>query len=136
MLCSPTENPAFYAATIGGLGLTGLISWATLRLKPIVSRMIDYEGIQFHGIDEFLDLTNQSKDIEYTVSWTDCASNSRTFARGVFTQGAPSARRDQPKPSAKPKLIFPFDAPAFALNHLRVGRFNTAFFRKQIRKRV
>ncbi len=43
-LCSPTENPDLYAATIGGLGLTGLISWATLRLKPIVSRMIDYEG--------------------------------------------------------------------------------------------
>src|SRR5271155_5693449 len=70
-LCSPTENADLYAATIGGLGLTGLISWATLQLKPIVSRMIDYEGIQFHGIDEFLDLTEQSKDIEYTVSWVD-----------------------------------------------------------------
>ena len=63
-LCTPTENPDWFAATIGGLGLTGFISWATLRMKPIVSRMIDYEGIQFHGIDEFLDLTNQSKDIE------------------------------------------------------------------------
>src|SRR5438477_290492 len=66
LLCSPTENPAFFAATIGGLGLTGLINWATLRLKPIVSRMIDYEGIQFHGIDEFLDLSNQFNDTEYT----------------------------------------------------------------------
>ena len=53
-LCSPTENPDWFAATIGGMGLTGLITWAQLRLKPIVSRMIDYEGIQFHGIDEFL----------------------------------------------------------------------------------
>jgi FAD/FMN-containing dehydrogenase len=136
MLCSPTSNPDFYAATIGGLGLTGLISWATLRLKPIVSRMIDYEGIQFHGIDEFLDLTNQSKDIEYTVSWIDCASTGRNFARGVFMQGDHSARRDELKPSAKPKLVFPFDAPGFALNHLSVSLFNTAFFHKQIHKRV
>jgi FAD/FMN-containing dehydrogenase len=136
LLCSPTENPDFYAATIGGLGLTGLISWATLLLKPIVSRMIDYEGIQFHGIDEFLDLTNQSKDIEYTVSWIDCASNGRNFARGIFMQGDHSARRDTLKPSAKPKLIFPFDAPAFALNHFSVGLFNTAYFHKQIHKRV
>jgi FAD/FMN-containing dehydrogenase len=135
-LCSPTENPDFYAASIGGLGLTGVITWATLRLKPIVSRKIDYEGIQFHGIDEFLDLTNQSKDIEYTVSWVDCASTGRNFARGVFMQGDHSTRKDDLIPSPKPKLIFPFDAPGFALNHLSVSLFNTAFFHKQIRKRV
>jgi len=135
-LCSPTENAELYAATIGGLGLTGLISWATLRLKPIVSRMIDYEGIQFHGIDEFLDLTDQSKDIEYTVSWVDCASTGRNFARGVFMQGDHSAKRDELKPSPKPKLVFPFDAPGMALNHLSVSLFNTAFFHKQVHKRV
>ncbi len=92
-LCSPTENLDFYVATIGGLGLTGLITWATLRLKPIVSRMIDYEGIQFHGIDEFLALTEQTKNIEYTVSWVDCASTGRNFCRGVFMQGDHSTRK-------------------------------------------
>jgi len=135
-LCSPTENPDFFAATIGGLGLTGVITWATLRLKPIVSRKIDYEGIQFHGIDEFLDLTNQSKDIEYTVSWIDCASTGKNFARGVFMQGDHSAKKGDLTPSPRPKLVFPFDAPGFALNHLSVSLFNTAFFHKQIHKRV
>jgi FAD/FMN-containing dehydrogenase len=135
-LCSPAQNADLYAATIGGLGLTGLITWATLRLKPIVSRMIDYEGIQFHGIDEFLDLTSQSKDIEYTVSWVDCTSTGRNFARGVFMQGDHSPRRDDLKPSPKPRLVFPFDAPGFALNPLSVSLFNTAYFHKQIHKRV
>jgi FAD/FMN-containing dehydrogenase len=135
-LCSPTENPDWFSATIGGLGLTGLISWATLRLKPIVSRKIDYEGIQFHGIDEFLDLTNQSKDIEYTVSWVDVTSTGRNFARGIFMQGDHSAKRDDLTRSPKPKLVFPFDAPGFALNSLSVSLFNTAFFHKQIHKRV
>ncbi|MEO6983153.1 MAG: FAD-binding oxidoreductase [Edaphobacter sp.] len=135
-LCSPTENPDWYAATIGGLGLTGLIAWATLRLKPIVSRKIDYEGIQFHGIDEFLDLTNQSKDIEYTVSWVDATSTGKNFARGIFMQGDHSTKRDDLKPSPRPKLVFPFDAPAFALNRLSVGLFNTVFFHKQIHERV
>jgi FAD/FMN-containing dehydrogenase len=134
--CTPTENPDLYAATIGGLGLTGVITWATLRLKPIVSRLIDYEGIQFHGIDEFLDLTEQSKDIEYTVSWIDCASTGRNFARGVFMQGDHSTRRGDLRQSPRPKLVFPFDAPSFALNHLSVSLFNTAFFHKQIHKRV
>jgi FAD/FMN-containing dehydrogenase len=136
VICSPTENLDFYGATIGGLGLTGVITWATLRLKPIVSRMIDYEGIQFHGIDEFLDLTEQSKDIEYSVSWVDVTSTGRNFARGVFMQGDHSTRKDSLGQSAKPKLAFPFDAPGFALNSLSVSLFNTAFFHKQIHKRV
>jgi FAD/FMN-containing dehydrogenase len=135
-ICSPTENPDFFSATIGGLGLTGLISWATLRLKPIVSRKIDYEGIQFHGIDEFLDLTRQSENIEYTVSWIDCASTGRNFARGIFMQGDHSAKKDDLTRSPKPRLVFPFEAPGFALNHATVSLFNTAFFHKQIHKRV
>jgi FAD/FMN-containing dehydrogenase len=135
-LCSPTENADWFAATIGGLGLTGFISWATLRLKPIVSRKIDYEGIQFHGIDEFLDLTSQSHDIEYTVSWVDVTSTGRNFARGIFMQGDHSAKRDTLSTSPKPKLVFPFEAPGFALNSLSVSLFNTAYFHKQIHKRV
>ena len=135
-VCSPTENAELYAATIGGLGLTGLISWATLRMRPIVSRKIDYEGIQFHGVDEFLYLTNQSQHIEYTVSWVDCVSTGKNFARGIFMQGDHSRVPDDLKPSPEPKLVFPFDAPGFALNHLSVSAFNSAFFHKQIHKRV
>ena len=135
-LCTQTENPDYYAATIGGLGLTGFISWATLRLRPIVSRMIDYEGIQFHGIDEFLDLTRQSQHVEYTVSWVDCASTGKNFCRGVFMLGDHSPVPAELKPSPEPKLIFPFDAPGFALNHTTVSLFNTVFFHKQLKPRV
>ncbi|ADW70402.1 FAD-binding oxidoreductase [Granulicella tundricola] len=134
--CSQTENPDWFAATIGGLGLTGLIPWAQVRLRPIVSRMIDYEGIQFHGIDEFLDLTQQSQSVEYTVSWIDCASTGKNFARGVFMQGDHSRIPGELKPSPEPKLVFPFDAPGFALNHATVSLFNTAFFHKQMKPRV
>ena len=140
-LCSPVENPDFYTATIGGLGLTGLISWAQLRLKPIVSRRIDYEGIQFHGIDEFLDLMQQSRDIEYIASWIDCASTGRNFARGVFMQGDHSTKRDDLRPSSDAKLAFPFDVPGFdvpgfALNRLTSRLANAALFHKQMHERV
>jgi len=135
-LCSATENPDWYEATIGGLGLTGVITWAQLRLRPIVSRMIDYEGIQFHGIDEFLDLTRQSQHVEYTVSWVDCASTGKNFARGIFMLGDHSRIPAELKPSPEPKLVFPFDAPGFALNHTTVSMFNTVFFHKQIKPRV
>ncbi|ADW71441.1 FAD-binding oxidoreductase [Granulicella tundricola] len=134
--CSKTENPDWFAATIGGLGLTGLIPWAQIRLRPIVSRMIDYEGIQFHGIDEFLELTRQAEKVEYTVSWVDCASTGKNFARGVFMQGDHSLIPGELKPSQEPKLVFPFDAPGFALNHTTVSLFNTLFFHKQMKPRV
>ena len=135
-LCSPTENPDWYAATIGGMGLTGLITWAQLRLRPIVSRGIDYEGIQFHGIDEFLDLKQQYQHVEYTVSWVDCASTGKNFARGIFMLGDHSKVPAELKPSPEPKLVFPFDAPGFALNHTTVSMFNSVFFHKQIKPRV
>ena len=135
-LCSPTENPDWYSATIGGLGLTGLIPWAQVRLRPIVSRLIDYEGIQFHGIDEFLDLTRQSEHVEYTVSWIDCASTGKNFARGIFMLGDHSKTPGPLTPSPEPKLVFPFDAPGFALNHTTVSMFNTVFFHKQMKPNV
>ena len=135
-ICSASENPELYSATIGGLGLTGLITWAQLRLRPIVSRKIDYEGIQFHGIDEFLDLTNQSAHIEYTVSWIDCTSTGQNFARGIFMQGDHSRTPGPLTPSPEPKLVFPFEAPGFALNSTSVSLFNNAFFHKQRQKRV
>jgi FAD/FMN-containing dehydrogenase len=135
-ICSPTENPDWYAATIGGLGLTGFIPWAQLKLRPIVSRMIDYVGIQYHGVDEFLDLTRQSQNVEYTVSWVDCVSTGKNFARGVFMQGDHSSVPSELKPSPEPKLAVPFDAPGFALNHLSVSLFNTAIFNKQLKRRV
>ena len=134
--CSPTDNPDWYAATIGGLGLTGVITWIQLRLKPIVSRLIDFEGIQFHGIDEFLALTEQYKGVEYTVSWIDCVSTGKNFARGIFMLGDHSKIPDELSISGQPKLVFPFDAPSFALNGASVAAFNTVFFHKQLKPRV
>jgi FAD/FMN-containing dehydrogenase len=135
-LCSLTENPEWFAATIGGMGLTGVITWAQLRLKPIVSRLIDYQGIQFHGIDEFLDLKQQYRHVEYNVSWVDCVSTGRNFARGIFMPGDHSKIPTKLKPSPEPRLVFPFEAPGFALNRTTVSMFNTVFFHKQLKSHV
>jgi FAD/FMN-containing dehydrogenase len=136
MICSAKDNPDWFAATIGGMGLTGLITWAQLRLQPIVSRMIDYTGIQFHGIDEFLALKKQYEHVAYTVSWVDCVSTGKNFARGIFMLGDHSKAPGELKTSPKPKLVFPFNAPGFALNKFSVSAFNTVFFHKQMKQRV
>ena len=93
-------------------------------------------GFQFHGIDEFLDLTRQSEHVEYTVSWIDCASTGKNFARGIFMLGDHAKTPGPLTPSPEPKLVFPFDAPGFALNHTTVSMFNSVFFHKQMKPNV
>jgi FAD/FMN-containing dehydrogenase len=134
LLCSPTENPEWFRATIGGMGLTGLITWAEFQLKPISSRLIRYEGIKFHGIDEFLQLSREAQHHEYTVAWIDCVSTGRNFARGIFMQGDHSPDRGPLTLSRKPKLKMPFDLPGFALSRPSVMAFNTLYYNKQLTK--
>jgi FAD/FMN-containing dehydrogenase len=133
LLCSPTENQEWFTATIGGMGLTGLIAWAEVRLRPIVSRSIDYIGEKFVGIDEFLDLS-QKATAEYTVAWIDCVATGRNFARGIFMQGEHSKEPGKLTRSSEPWLTFPIDLPAFALNRFTMAAFNTAYYHKQLPK--
>jgi FAD/FMN-containing dehydrogenase len=133
LLCSPTENPDVYAATIGGMGLTGLLSWAEVQMRPIVSRRIRYQSTQFVGLEEFVALS-QATTREYSVAWIDCVAQGRNFGRGIFIQGEHDENPGPLTPSAKPKLTLPFDLPAFALNRSSVGAFNTLYYNKQISK--
>src|SRR5271156_5769462 len=133
LVCSPTENEAWFAATVGGMGLTGLITWAEVRLRPIVSRSMDYLGEKFVGIDEFLALS-QKATAEYTVAWIDCVSTGRNFARGIFMQGEHSKEPGKLNKSREPWLSFPIDLPAFALNRFTMSAFNTAYYHKQFSK--
>jgi FAD/FMN-containing dehydrogenase len=134
VVCSATENPEWYAATIGGMGLTGLISWAELQLRPIVSRRIRYRSTKFVGLEEFVALSQASAHKEYSVAWIDCVAQGRNFARGRFLQGEHDENPGPLAPLAKPKVALPFDLPAFALSRATVGSFNTLYYHKQMSK--
>jgi FAD/FMN-containing dehydrogenase len=133
MICSATQNPEWYTATIGGMGLTGLISWAEVQLRPIVSRRIRLQSTRFVGLDEFVQLSRASTR-EYSVAWIDCVAQGRNFARGIFMQGE---HEESPGPLTtldKPKFTLPFDLPGFALSRTSVGAFNTVYYHKQMSK--
>jgi FAD/FMN-containing dehydrogenase len=132
--CSPTENVDWYGMTIGGMGLTGLISWADVQMRPIQSRKIRYKGTKFIGIDEFVELSRAGAGSEYTVAWIDCVAQGKNFARGIFMQGDHSEIPEELTPSPSPKLGMPFDLPGFVLNRSSVGLFNTLYYNKQLGK--
>lgn len=136
IVCSAQENPEMYRATIGGMGLTGLITWIQVLLRPIASRKIRYEGTKFHGIDEFLELSEAGMSSECTMAWIDCVSRGKNFARGIYMQGDHSELVEPKKISAAPKLSVPFDFPSWALNRTSMRMFNELYYRKQWRRRA
>jgi len=133
MLCSHTENREMFSATIGGLGLTGIITWAKIQLKKINSPVIDAENCKFGSIDEFLTLASDSEnDFEYTVSWIDCTAKRTNLGRGIFIRGNHSGTQSALGIPKDKKIPFPVNAPNALLNKLTIKAFNGLYYNRQI----
>src|SRR5579862_1973803 len=110
ILCSATENPEWFAATAGGLGLTGVLTWAEIQLRRIPGPAMDVETIRFANLDEFLALCAESdRDFEYTVAWVDCLGRGKQLGRGLMQRanhapGNPATARPR-------RLSVPFTPP-------------------------
>jgi FAD/FMN-containing dehydrogenase len=133
LICSPTTNVELFKATIGGLGLTGLITWADISLKPIRGPYIEEESIKFYSLREFFEISRSTKEQhEYTVAWLDCVASGPDLGRGIFMRGrhadSPSKGNDTYKES---KLSIPINLPHWALNNYSVKAFNFLYFNKQ-----
>ena len=139
LICSPTQNSDYFRATIGGLGLTGIILWAEFRLKKIANPFIHMERIRFGSLDEFMEISASSDDhYEYTVSWMDCLSGGDHIARGLFWRGnhateaeGASSHVHHPLP-----LRVPFDVPSFLINKFTVKLAIEAIYRSQLNKKI
>ncbi len=132
MECSPTKNAEWFRATIGGFGLTGLITRADVKLRPIVSRKINYRSTKFTGIDEFVELSRASSRVECAVAWIDCVSKGNNFARGIFMQSEHLPVPEKLSGSSTWSLTVPVAMPAMLLNHFTVGAFNSIYYHKQL----
>jgi FAD/FMN-containing dehydrogenase len=136
LLCSPTENPEWYQATIGGLGLTGLILWAEIALKPIANPYIDLETIRYGHLDEFFQLSSESdRDFEYTVSWIDCLARGRSLGRGLFMRANHAAALCPDRPRAPHRgFTFPVEPPLSLVNGVTLRAFNFLYYHRQLKK--
>ena len=136
--CSSAENPDWFHATIGGLGLTGLITWVELRLKAISGPLVDQEIIRYGRLEEFFRLSRESDaTYEYTVAWIDCAATGASRGRGLFIRGnGAKGGQDRPAKAGRAPLSVPFDAPFALINGLSLRLFNALYYRKQLQERV
>lgn len=133
LVCSAQRNAEWFAATVGGLGLTGLITQATLQLRRIASPWMSTETCRFHSLDEFFALSEQSaRDHEYTVAWIDCASAGDKLGRGLFTRANHAPALADARPSAPSRrLRVPFTPPFSLINRLSLRAFNSLYFHRQ-----
>ena len=131
-VCSPSDDAELYAATIGGLGLTGIITWAELQLRRVDGPYMDVETVPFRSIDEFFDVSADSDErYEYTMSWIDCLAVGRHLGRGMLMRGNHAWQKSIPGRSAEPRSRFsvPFTLPPALLNPLSVRAFNAVIYR-------
>lgn len=135
LTCSARENQELFAATIGGMGLTGLIISAKIRLKKALP-LIEQEVIKFKSLTELQEIEEASlNNYEYTVSWIDTLAKGKEFGRGLYFRGNHSKNIHKEMSTylhSNPKLQVFFDAPNFFLSELNIKIFNTMLFHKQI----
>lgn len=145
VVCSREDHGDLFRATIGGLGLTGIITWAEFPLVPIDSHGIESESIKTRDLDEFFDLSEASEaDWPFIVSWVDVTASGRGLGRGLFNRGRFASREWAERlpedrrllPPKEPRLSVPFDLPGFLLNPFTIRWFNRLYYAKQFRDRV
>jgi FAD/FMN-containing dehydrogenase len=126
LACSAESNPDLYRATIGGLGLTGLITWAEIRLRPVKGPWVGQRALRFRSLDEFFALCEPlERDHGYVVAWLDCASRAAT--RGVFFAGD---HADDPGPAPRRSARrIPLEIPFSLVNGPTLRAFNELYYR-------
>jgi FAD/FMN-containing dehydrogenase len=138
--CSREENPELFWATVGGMGLTGVILTARIRLRAVETGYIEVNKRKAKNLDEAIALFEETSDnYLYSVAWIDCLATGDSLGRSVLIQGN-HARLDRlgPRentrplaPSLKNMKSVPFNFPGFALNRFSVKAFNTLYYAEQ-----
>lgn len=127
--CSPGANSSLFSASIGGLGLTGIIHWAQLQLMPIRASQIDTNTVRFANLAEFFSLADELDDKhEYSVAWVDCLAKGADTGRGVFIVGD-HAQYGSLEVGKRARLSMPLTPPVSLINKLSLGAFNNLYWR-------
>ena len=137
---SPTAEPELFWATIGGMGLTGIVTTVTMRLLKIETDKVLVDTTRFSNLDDVMAaMIDGDDDYRYSVAWVDCMTKGSSMGRAILTRGEHATRRDLQSPSlvapAPTRLRVPFNAPSGLLNPLSIRAFNEVWFRSAPRRR-
>ncbi len=142
---SPTERPELFWATVAGMGLTGVILDATIRLIPIATSRLAVDTDRAPDLDTLLAAMEEGDQwFRYSVAWIDPMARGRHLGRGVLTR-ADHATVDQvaPRQAVDPlaydprqRITVPLAPSPGVINHATIKAFNGLWYRKAPRRRV
>jgi len=135
--CSPEAEAQLYWATIGGMGLTGLITEVVLQLTRVESSYVVVQHNRSRDLDQSFEmLAANAWDDHYTVAWIDCLAKGGKLGRGVLMRGhhanlddLPSRLRQHPYTGPSRSFNLGFDFPSWVLNSASLRAFNECYYR-------
>lgn len=128
-----TENPDLFFASFGGMGLLGVITDVTLKLRRVETTYFRQRAIVVDGLDAMLDaLEEHDGTSPYSVAYVDPLATGPVLGRGVLTVGDHASLPDLPKALSRhplhvagpSRLGVPFELPEFTLNPLTIRAVN------------
>jgi FAD/FMN-containing dehydrogenase len=127
LVCSRNQNEDYFRATIGGLGLTGIIIQAKIQLARVPSPWVQSETLPFGDLDGFFELSTESETgYEASVAWFDCST--KKAGRGSFTRGNHVASDRTFSKFEGAKLSIPVMPPVSLINSLTLDPLNSSYF--------
>lgn len=141
---SPTQDPELFWATIGGMGLTGIVVDATIQMVPVESAYLSVDTDRTRDLDEVMNLMIEGdQDYSYSVAWIDLVAKGRNLGRSILERGhfatadeARAAGHNQPLAYSTHSFGSPPDIfPSGLLNPLTVRAFNELWYRKAPKQR-
>jgi len=135
--CSRTQNADLFWATLGGMGLTGVLLDARLQLRRIETSYVNAHAERCQNLDEILERMEAGDQLyDYAVAWIDCLARGAALGRSVLLRANPASLDDLParlrtNPNVNPRLPtleMPFQLPNFALTPFSMRLFNAGFF--------
>jgi len=140
--CSPKTNAELFHATCGGMGLTGIILRASIKLKKVESAFIKQKTIKAKNLRHAMELFEENKKVPLTMAWIDCMKRGKNLGRSILYAGhhatveecREAGIQNPLTPNIPAKRTVPFNFPSFALNSLSVRAFNFSVYRKHFAK--
>jgi FAD/FMN-containing dehydrogenase len=130
ILCGPTLRPDWFQATVGGLGLTGLITRVELALAPVANAFMISQSWRFRSLNEFWTLNAEAeRDFPYAAAWIDCLAPG---GRGVLHAARHAPARDALPGWRERRRSFPIDPPISLINPLSLRAFNLAYYARPL----
>lgn len=140
--CSRKDDPILFDHTLGGMGLTGIVVCAAIRLRAVETAWMRQTTIAAPNLRTAMAAFEASQDATYSVAWIDCLGTGENLGRSLVMLGEHAGSKDLSRKKAstpfqtkaKRARSIPFSFPSFTLNRFTVRAFNALYYWAGARK--